>query len=760
MPPFRLLPLGLALIGLSAGPAWAEDVAQDPQWPPAWPALLPAPEWVPQWPTPQPAPPQASRLEADQVHGLDHNGEQAVEAHGNVRLTDPEKSLQAQHLRYWAAPKERVEAEGQVLFNRGGDIAKGDAIKLDLETEIGEMLSPSVRFSRWQGRGDARVMYFLGEHRYRLQQARYTHCAEGVDDWYLRANSMDLDFNINEGEGQHVTLEFMGVPFLYSPYLSFPLSDARKSGFLAPILGTGNNGLDLALPYYWNIAPNRDATLTPRLLSKRGLLLDTEFRYLEPAYSGVLRAQWLPSDRLYHHDRYGLDWRHEHAWGSPWRAGLNLQRVSDDHYLKDLSSRVTFTSTSNLPRQAWVSYGTARFQARLSVDHYQTLQDETAPIQPPYWRSPQLLLTGNQALGDDWQLDWQNETTRFRHPTLTRGTRWVLAPSLSRTWRNPSLFLTPRLTAHYSRYWLDAGQNSTTPSLTINRFVPIFSVDSGLVFERDTEAMGEAMTQTLEPRLFYVLAPYRDQRDIPNFDTSLPDFSLSQLFRENRFTGVDKINDANALTMALTTRYLTQSTGEERLRLTGGLQAYFRKPQVQLDANQPSSDDRVSNLFVAAQGRISSSWRFDSMLQWNPNSSEMERFNSTVSYQPGPSKVLNLGYIYNRFSSETQTQVKTLNLSGQWPLVGRWYGVGQFSYSVLDRKPLVSLIGFEYNASCWVLRLVGERFVTSTNDRASRLFFQLELNDFARLGTNPLEELRQGVAGYQKINPSYRGNTP
>jgi LPS-assembly protein len=486
------------------------------------------------------------KLEAERIEG--RTGRE-VEASGAVELQQGDLKLNTKEL-YFLETEQEITASGDVRFEKEGDVIKGDYLRYDLDTDTGHMDRPQFQLvkkagRKRAGRGDARRIDFLGENQERLSDSRYTTCEPGQDDWFLRVKDLQLDRVTEVGTARNANVEFMGVPFLYLPWVSFPLTDKRKTGLLPPVIGTsGRSGLEISVPYYWNIAPNMDATITPRLLSKRGLQVQNEFRYLWPTFAGELRGDLLPSDRQTRTNRDFLAWRHDHNFTGGWTGRLNMQRVSDDNYFRDLSTRLVDTSSTNLPRDAELRYGTNIWNFSARTLSYQTLQDPdpTKRIDTPYRLKPQLLLRG--AKGDYYgaDLNLESELTDFGHPSKVNGQRFLIYPSVSYPIVNNFSFITPKLGYHYTRYALKDNPGGDD---SLDRGMPIFSLDSGLFFERPFNYKSRPYIQTLEPRLYYVNIPFRDQSKIPNFSTSESDFNFAQIFTENQFVGGDRINDAN-----------------------------------------------------------------------------------------------------------------------------------------------------------------------------------------------------------------------
>jgi LPS-assembly protein len=667
-----------------------------------------------------------------------------VEAFEDAELRKWGQVVFADHLVY-NKPNDEVFAEGNVRLEQKQDVMEGPELRLKLEKREGYLKTPKFWLPEQNGRGDAQELLFEGPDRYRLRQGRYNTCPVGQDDWFIRAADLELDRVAQVGTARNASVVFKGVPILYSPYMSFPLTDQRKSGFLSPSFGsTGNSGAELTLPYYWNIAPNRDATISPRLMQKRGLQVKNEFRYLEPAYSGIANLDILPNDRVSGTSRSFASLLHQQDLGDGWRGSLNLQRTSDDAYFRDLGTQIAVTSQTNLPREGILSYagGGWRFSGR--IQRFQTLQDPLAPVVPPYHRLPQLTLVGSQPGAYGTQIGLSSEYVQFSHPTLVNGNRLTLYPSVSLPVTQVWGYLTPKLGLHYTRYNLD--ENTASPG-NATRTLPIFSLDSGLTFERPLSIRDNAFLQTLEPRLYYLYIPSRDQSKLPNFDSAEAGFNFAQIFSENQFVGGDRINDANQVTLAVTSRLLDPASGLERLRIALGQRYYFKDQQVTLTS--PPRTAKYSDILASLGGSITPALTLDGLWQYDPDGGRTKNFTFGSRYRPQPGKVFNASYRYN---IDPANPLKQIDLASQWPLSARWHGLGRWNYSLLDGKIVEGLAGLEYNAGCWVFRAVVHSFATGTVQRTNSVFFLLELGGVSQIGSNPFEVLRRNIYGYAKTN--------
>lgn len=686
-------------------------------------------------------------LDADRIHGVQ---DRYLEAEGKVVVRRRDERLTADWMRY-DQTEDRLHARGNVVVSQPLRQIVGDDLQLQLTSHIGSMRS--VRYEARSvdgkyGRGEAETLLFEGKDQYRLESATYTTCPVDDDSWQVRAGELEMDRLQNLGTARNVRIEYLGTPILYAPWMDFALDGSRKSGFLMPAYGASDKrGLELITPWYWNIAPNQDATFTPRYMSQRGLQLGTEYRYLQPGYSGEIAVEFLPNDQQAGENRYWGRIQHRQQITPRLFGSLTLEHASDDAYFRDLSSQVGLTSQTNLPREGLLSYSGDGWQATGLIQRYQTLQDPAAPIVEPYHRVPQLTLnvSRSQIAGRNIDLSFTSEYVGFKHSDSgkAQGGRFHAYPSVKIPLSTSYAYVTPKLGWHLTRYDLDQNDVDATV-LERTRSLPIFSLDSGLQFEREWTYAGRDFLQTLEPRLFYVYIPYRGQNDLPVFDTGLRDISLDSLFAENMFAGVDRVNDANQLTIAMTSRILEPDTGVERLQVTIGQRYYFTDQRVTLPGTVARSGDS-SDILAHASGQISPNWRVSTGMQLATESGNIVRANIGAQYRAGPGKVANLDYRFNEPGDLDQ-----IDLSWQWPIAPRWSGLGRLNYSFHDRRVVEGLAGFEYNAGCWSLRGVVHRLAVAEGEESNAFYLQLELRDLTKLGPNPLEVLQRSISGYAK----------
>jgi len=703
-------------------------------------------------------------LSADRI--TYRQAEDEVEAVGNVQLASPDTEIIGPrlHLRLGESTGEFV-APAYTIRHQPSAVEEPALTLLGLPavTESGSVLATTGRKIERpvvQGSGTADQLEFRGKDQYHLKQATYSTCALGKRDWEVYVDELDLDYVREEGSGRHAVVRFKEVPIFYLPRLDFALNDQRKSGFLPPTIGTtSKSGLEVSAPWYWNIAPQMDATLTPRLMTRRGLQLNGEFRYLldtpqnrqQPAQPdrGQLRVEYLPSDQAAGRDRYGYALVHNQNLGQGFVAALNFNGVSDDNYFSDLSTRVAQVSQGNLLRQGTLSYTGPWYGAVLNFQSFQTL----GALLSPYRRLPQLTATAfRYDLPQGLALNLQGEFVNFDHPTQLLGRRITFYPQLSWPLASAAFTLTPKLGVHASNYQLSgqerpaaiaAGWGAVPDSQ--NRVVPTFSVDAGAARDRDTDAFGKTLLQTLEPHAYFLYVPHHDQSRIPVFDTGPSSFGFAQIFAENRYAGGDRLGDANDLTLAAISRLIDPASGADLLRAAVGTRYYLADQRVTLPG-EVARTQRSADLLATLAGQVLPHIYADVGWQYNPRDRRTERANLGGRYRPAAGQVFNAAYRYAR------DLLGQIDLSAQWPLAGGWHGVGRYNYSTKERRVIEIIGGLEYDGGCWVGRAVVQRLATLVDQPTTALFLQLELNDFSRIGSNPMQVLRRSIPGYGIIN--------
>lgn len=743
-------------------------------------------------------------FEADKLEGA---ADDQTRATGNVRLKQGDMTMRADELVHTQADN-TAKASGKVVIKRPGSRFEGQQLRLALDTMEGEFLQPTYWFSRVGAGGKADRIDFRGSNRVVAHHASYSSCtpentatlATFQPDWELVTSKIDMNFETNEGRAENAVIWFKGVPILAAPVLSFPLNDQRKSGWLPPSFDYDNrSGFEFSIPYYWNLAPNYDATLTPTIAARRGTGLETELRYLQPQHHGALRFYALPDDQLVGKNRGMIDWRDS---GTVLSAGSNAvtsfdlrwRRVSDDDYWKDFPRSLPtitprlYDSHANfehvLNARNW-GLGTSQTHVYGGIQAWQTLRDldpladqTLASITAPYGRK-QLGIgsRSNQDNGSLWTL--QGEVNQFDHPdaSFVTGRRMHAVARVEKEFgQTGGISLLPRLSLNSAAYQLDRPLPDGRTS--VGRTVPTFSLDTSAVFERPVHLFSQNLIQTLEPRVRYVRTPFVDQSDIPLFDSAARDFNQYAIYSDNAFTGVDRISDANQMTLGVTSRLLNADTGAETMRLGVVQKLLFSDQRINPDGEEPITQ-RLSDMLLLGSTNVIPNWYLDGVVQLSSEKHRTERALLSTRFSPGPWRTVSLAYRYTRDSNEQ------IDLGWQWPIAGdtpslthllkdslaastgqgpgtgqpcsgTWYAVGRLNYSMRDRQLANALYGVEYDAGCWIARVVSERVSVGRTTSSSRIMFQLELVGLSRIGSSPLRALRENIPGYRLLR---EGNT-
>jgi LPS-assembly protein len=642
-----------------------------------------------------------------------------------------------------------VDAKGGVRFQQNGLIAQGETAHLNIKTGTGEIDNTDYQYLQQHAHGRAATLIHASADRTLLDHASYSTCDPDHEDWELRARTVTLNHADAVGEAYNVTLRLKDLPVFYFPYINFPLNDQRKSGLLPPIVGYSNDdGFNLGVPIYWNIAPNRDATFTPRFISRRGLLTKGEYRYLTEGSQGEIQAELLPDDRRFGADRGSLEVLNHTQFNPRWSSQLIANYVSDDQYLGDLGNSLASASTTEVERRLDLNYNGKYTSFLARAQGYQTL-DPTLPVSArPYQRLPQLLFSaGSPAYTDGAAYRFDSEYVRFEKEASLTGARLNVTPALAWNLESQGYFFIPKIAINHTEYRLD-GEAPGEPA-NPDRTTPIYSLDSGLYLERETHLGGHALLQTLEPRIYYLRIPYRDQSNLPLFDTAAYDFSFAQLFRENRFSGADRLGDADQVSVAVTSRLIDLDSGREWLSTSLGQILYLADRRVVL-SGPPQTTDR-SDLVAEASSHFSAHWSTSADLQWNPDVSQADEASLQLHYVPDERHLVNAGYRYWRPGAVplnegiTQTDVSFLwLLSPRWQLLGRW------NYSQREHRTLEALAGVQYESCCWIIRVVNRRYVSDLSGSSSRsLYLQLELKGLGSIGNSPKDILENGILGYR-----------
>ncbi|MCX9154570.1 LPS-assembly protein LptD [Niveibacterium sp. 24ML] len=707
----------------------------------------------------QPAP-GPTRITAQKIEGQQ---DVRVDASGAVVIERDGTRLDADQVHYDMLTDEAV-ATGNVLMRRGADTIRGPRLRFRVEEQVGEFDQPSYEIVRKRaprysaqalsagiakpaditvrGSGKAQSIGIEGENKYHLKNATFTTCESNDPAWYVNAKELDLDFDRNVGDATHGTFHFGGVPIMYAPVAPFPLNGERRSGLLAPTFGTSNiTGFDLTIPYYFNLAPNYDDTFVPRYMGRRGLQLNNEFRYLMPGLNGVLRTEYLHDDAVYGESRAALSYQHDQIFGRGFSGRINYNAVSDKDYFADLSSRVTQTSQESLIREAAFSYNAGSWLSGSVLA--QRIQSLTDTVQ--YNRLPAFNALAYVPEWNNFSLRMPLDATNFHKANADEGWRTYAYPQLAYNFVRPFGYVTPKIGVHSTRYQLD--ERFSAGPLNASRTLPVSSLDAGVFFERESTIDGHPVVQTLEPRLYYLNVPYRDQSTLPVFDTAPADYGFGQIFSENLYAGQDRIANANQLSAALTSRLINPATGAELVRAALGARVYFEDQRVTLPGELPRTD-RSGDLLASFSGRVLPNTTLDMFGQYDPETAKFSRGTAGLRYQPAYAKVVSLSYRYQR------EQYRDVDVAFQWPVMSNLYAVGRVNGDVSTDTLTQALAGIEYNAGCWALRLAASSLLNTTGTYTNSYFMQLEFGGVVSVGNSPVSMLERSIVGYGRINQS------
>jgi LPS-assembly protein len=668
------------------------------------------------------------------------------------------------------------------------------------------------------GRGYAKNVDLLTDGKVQLTQVRYTTCPVGNQDWMLQASSIDLDTKLKDGVAHHVTMRFKDVPIFYTPYISFPLGDERKSGLLFPSFGhSGSNGYELEVPYYFNLAPNYDLTVTPGLLSARGVQVAEQFRYLTAMSHGQVDGTFLPSDSQTHSNRSYFRVTDITDFKRGMRFDADIASVSDHNYFEDFAVGSDQTSVTFLERRADVLYYDDAWRVRGELQNFQTIDISVPEVQRPYSRVPRIQANALWPVpGTQFELALDSEAVNFLREMGPTGVRFNAAPEIRWSTRGQGYFFEPAVGYDFTQY--DLKNAAIGAPSTPTRALPYARLDAGLAFERESGSRGQR-TQTLEPRVVYSYVPYRNQDELPIFDTGLPDLNLTELFRTNRYVGQDRFGDANQVALSLTSRLFDHVSGSQYLSATIGQIRYFSKPRVTLpDAvllassgqslvtvpgvnpfampgqavvnsrgqilmaipgqyvsglpSQPlaitspgqggqvfSASDLVADVSVTAYKHFS--LNFDYL--WNPYTSQTDKSEISLQYRPDPTRVVNIGYRFQQNILTQQSILKQWDGSFAWPIADHWNTVGRWVYSLQDHQTIEQMAGFEYKSCCWKVQVVQRRYVRVTNNTAgldTSYALQLELTGLSSVGKPANTFLEREIRGYSTRDPNAQNPAP
>ncbi|MEH6812841.1 MAG: LPS assembly protein LptD [Motiliproteus sp.] len=653
---------------------------------------------------------------------------------GNVHLQKGNQQLRSQ-VAQLDHDNERAEFQGQVLFREPGTLLLGDSAVFDQARGVTRVNNAEFVFHQRHAHGSASTISHYDNGNTYITDGSYTTCEPGYDGWSI--NSRDIVLNNEEGEGvaKHATLEIAGVPVFYLPVFSFPIDDRRKSGFLTPSFSISeDSGVDITAPYYFNLAPHYDLTLAPRFIRKRGLMLESEFRYLHEFGQYDFSMAALPGDDLRNsEDRWVLGIKHNGQPAPGWSSNIDFTRVSDNDYFDDLDTSLNISQETHLDQRASLAYSANDWRLETTVQSYQTITDASAP----YQKLPQIRFSGRQYLAADDALDlsysaeytaFDRDSSGFTGINRITGNRIHLDSTLATEYSWPWAYLRPKLRLTHTSY--DLSDQTAGADENPNRTLPLFSIDSGLYLDRDTEFAGKAYIHTLEPRLFYLYVPEEDQTELPDFDSSELTFSYSQLFRDNRFSGSDRIGDTNQVTLGLTTRLL-QDNGQELLHASVGQIFYLQDREVRLQSSSSILTDSTSDFAAETTWRITKEMRLTADGQWDNHDFSNTKRNLKLSYLSDLDHQVNFSY---RF---TRNDLEQTDLSFIWPINAQWSLLARWLNDIENSEALDQVLGLEYENCCWKIRTLYRQWIDDdTDDREnSGIFLQFTMKGLGTFGT-------------------------
>ena len=679
---------------------------------------------------------------------LENRLDRKLKASGNAILRKGNKTVQADIIEYDQISDE-LYAKGNVRMDSNESTITGTEMELSMDSNTGVIpnatfvtrLKKSGSAFNKSIRGSAAVLFIEGVEKKRLEGASITTCDAGQNDWFINASEIEINERSKTVDATNATLEFKGVPVLFSPLVNFSFNAERKSGFLAPNIGTtSRSGFETSAPYYINLSPTSDATITPRYFSKRGLQLQGEYRYLDENYSGISSAEILENDsNASDTRRYLVKINHQHKLAKGLTGSIRVEKVSDDNYFSDLESLISVTSQVSLPQELQLNYANEDWNVNLIAQKFQNLSTSS-----PYERLPSISASYSNYKEDSlglslFETNLNLSLTQFDRNNdyigsdNTKGTRFVAKPSISVPFEKPYGYIIPKISMNLSSYNLENGSTSSKQFS-----IPTISLDSGFLLDRPFKFGDTSFTQTIEPRAFYTYTPYRNQSMLPMFDTGLLDLNQNSIFTENQFVGGDRVIDANQFTLAATTRFIDDN-GTERLSGTLAQRFYINDRKVLNEvqfANSVYQSD-TTDLFMLAFARLSPSLTVDTELQYNPDEGSTNRATVSSNFSPQPGKLIDASYRLIRSPSGSENDLKQINIAGQWP-VGKGYStVGRYNYDLKKSGVVEALGGLSYDAGCWSSSVLLHRLSLATTEKSNyTLFFQLELGGLGSLGTS------------------------
>ena len=681
---------------------------------------------------------------------------------GGVILKQGNRELYSEEVRLNRITR-ATALKGDVKIRQEGMLILGDSAEINLNEKKLDVNNTEYVIHNIHVHGSAGRIYNPEERILVLDNSTYTTCEPGSEAWMIKADEIKLNEESGWGEVSGATVEVGGIPIVYLPWWTFPIDDRRQSGFLFPSIGSGDNGLDLSTPYYLNLAPNYDATITPRYLADRGEMIEGEFRYLSENTNGDLGLGYMPNDSEYGDSRSLVTWHHNGHYSDKWENRVDYTRVGDSDHFLDLDTTLNTSSKTHLDQRASLQYFGDTWSSSAQIKQYQTIDELIDDEDLPYRMLPQLRANGSYPFADNrLKLGIGAEYTYFDHPEEivdgpTDADRVRVMPSVAYNYRRSWGFFVPKLTYHQRYYDLNqVNLEDNEITLTNN----IFSLDTGLYLDRPFSFRGTQFLQTLEPRIFYLYSPYEDQNDLPLFDTAKTSFSFEQLFRENRFTGGDRIGDANQVSVGLTSRLINHDTGEEQVNISLGQIFYLRDREVQLSATDPVEETTLSPFVARMSWLINQQWSWRAETQLDTQENNMDSLVTGFRYRDQFNNLVNINFNYYDNGAVTadpeSEDIKQSDISFLWSVSQRWGIIGRWGYDMEQQRSYDNIVGVEYESCCWRARLVNRRYLKESNDAdeivepSQGIYLQFELKGLGGLGGSLDRMLDESISGYRE----------
>lgn len=665
---------------------------------------------------------------------------------GHVVIEKHELRITADKVNY-NQNSELINLDGNVHVDTETMAINADTGQLSKENQSSFFEGVEFQIEKNNMRGKAASISAIKDNNTELKNTSITSCNLKDPDWRMDADNISLNHEEEYGSADDVILRFMEVPFLYIPYMEFPIGDRRRSGLLAPEIGNSSSrGSELTIPWYWNIAPNHDAILAPHLMSRRGTQLDMQYRFLTEISNGQMDVAYLNKDKITEDSRYQLQYLQHTRFTSDLNMDIDVQDVSDTDYFNDFSNNLSTSSTTHLNRNLKLNFNKKYWRSYFLAKTYKTLDTTILISNRPYRKLPQLSLQGDQPItnsGLAFTLD--TEWIEFDHEddTVITGSRFRFTPGVHWPAEGSFWFIDPAIKFSHTSYEVEDGSGIKQSYEDIN--LPVSSLDAGLFFERELDS---GLIHTLEPRLYYLKVPFQDQSLLPNFDTRSSVFSTALLFRDNRFNGGDRIGDTEQITLALSSRLISSETGHEYLRASIGQISYFEDRQVSITG--VIEDNNKSDLMAELSANVNN-WSMSASTQWNTDINQSQRGNFLVHYQSDLKHIFNLGL---RSDSSISPEIRQTDLSFITPINNEYSIFGRWNYSLENDHDIESIAGISYDSCCWSVQLMAQKslkYINNIEEYDNTFMVQLVFKGLGSVSGNKVSNtLEHAILGYNE----------